>query len=88
MNGQIVSRVKSLRVDFESVAGNPFQHLFSPILFKDKRSQLCRAQVINRKFRNSDLSRTIQRADVEAWFGTSFENEFQALEYKIGRGRR
>ena len=57
MNGQVAARVKSLSVDFESVTGNLFQHFFfCPILFKDERSQLCRAHVINRRFRNSDPS--------------------------------
>ena len=88
MNGQAAARVKSLRVDFESVTGNPFQHFFCPILFKDERAQLCRAHVINRRFRNSYPARTNQRADVDAWFGTLFENDFLALEYKDGRGRR
>ena len=83
MNGQVAARVKSLRFDFESVTGNAFQHtFFCPIVFKDERAQLCRAHVINRKFRNSDPSWTIQRADVDAWVGTLFEDDFLALEYK------
>ena len=87
MNGQVAAREKSLRVDFESVTGNPPQHFFlCRILFKDERAQLCRAHVINRRFRNSDPSWTIQRADVDAWFGTLFEDDFLALEYRDGRG--
>ena len=86
MNGQVAAQVKSLRVDLESVTGNPFQHFFfCPILFKDERPQLCRAHVIYRGFRNSDPSWTIQRADVDAWFGTLFEDDFLVPEYKDGR---
>ena len=82
MNRHMAARVKSLRHDFESVTGNPFQHFFCPILFKDERTRLCRAHVINKRFRESDRSWTIQRADVDAWFGTLFEDDFLALEYK------
>ena len=83
MNGKVADRAKSLRVDFESVTGNPFQHFFfCPILFEEEKAQLCRAHMINRRFRNSGPSWTFQQADVDAWFGTLFEDDFLALDYK------
>ena len=82
MNALLAARLNTLRADFESVTGNPFQDFFCPILFKDEKVRLCRAHVINRRFRDSDRSWTIQRADVDAWFGTLFEDDFLALEYK------
>ena len=55
---------------------------FCPILYRDEDTELCRAHVINRSFRDSDRSWTIQRADVDAYYGSLFERDFLAIEMK------
>ena len=76
----IMKRLDSLRADYEAVAGSPFQYFFCPIMWKDEDVSLCRAHVINKAFRGTDRSWTVQRADVDNLFGTLFENDFLANE--------
>ena len=71
-----------LNADYECVVGSPFRHFFCPILYRDEDTQLCRAHVINKAFRDSDRSWTIQRADVDAYYGSLFERDFLAIEKK------
>ena len=82
LNAQLVNKLDQLRADYESVVGRPFQHFFCPILWSDEHTELCRAHVINRGFGDSDKSWTVQRADVDAWYGTLFEDDFLAIEKK------
>ena len=82
MNVQVERRLGLLRADYESVTGSQFQHFFCPILWRDEDTELCRAHVINRAFRESDRSWTVQRADLDAWYGTLFEDDFLAIQEK------
>ena len=82
MNPDGDRHLAELRTDYESVTGTPFRHFYCPILWQDEETELCRAHVINRAFRNSDRVRTIQRADLDAWFGSMFEKDFLALEQR------
>ena len=76
MNTQVKKRLEDLRSDHESVTGSPFKHFLCPILFRDDDTELCRAHVINKSFQESDRSWTVQRADVDAWYGSMFEADF------------
>ena len=78
----VMERLASLRADYAYVAGFPFEYFFCPILWKDEDSELCRAHVVNKAFPESDRSWTIQRADVDNWFGTLFENDFLSIKAK------
>ena len=80
MSVQLQKRLEDLRSDHESVTGSPFEHFLCPILFRDDDTELCRAHVINKSFQESDRSWTVQRADVDAWYGTMFEADFLAVE--------
>ena len=76
-----MKRLDSLRADYEASTGLPFQYFFCPITWKDEDVPLCRAHVINKAFRGADRSWTVQRADVDNWFGSLFENDFLATDY-------
>ena len=80
MNVQMQRRLEDLRTDHETVTGSSFKHFLCPILFRDDDTELCRAHVINRSFQESDRSWTVQRADVDAWYGSMFEADFLAIE--------
>ena len=80
MSAQVESRLEFMSADYESVTGSSFQHFFCPILYRDEDTEECRAHVVNRAFRESDRSWTVQRADVDSWYGTMFEDDFLAIE--------
>ena len=75
-------RLESLRADYAAVAGFPFRHFFCPIMWADEDADLCRGHIVNKSFRDTDRSWTVQRADVDNWFGTLFENDFLSIEQK------
>lgn len=73
-------KLQKLRADYERVAGEPFRTFFCPILYRDENVELCRAHVINEAFRSSPRAWTIQRSDVDSFFGSVFEADFLALQ--------
>ena len=74
-----------LKEDFNTVAGGSWNHFVCPILHVDEDVPLLRAHVINKALPNSDRSWTIQRKDVDNFFGSRFEANFLAIDKKIGR---
>lgn len=70
------TKLEQLRIDYEEVSGNPFTYFFCPILFRDESTALCKAHIINLAFPNSSRVWTIQRKDVDNFYGTYFEAEF------------
>ena len=62
MNVQVEKLLGLLRADYESVTGSPFQHFFCPILYRDEDTELCRAHVINRAFRESGPGGILHRS--------------------------
>src|SRR6266480_5135136 len=80
MNRAALTKLEALRSDFQSVVGRPFDHFYCPILFKDEQTRLCRGHVVTFGFIGADRSWTIQRADVDSFFGSFFESEFLAIQ--------
>ena len=74
-----------LKEDYRAVSGGPSDHFFCPILHVDEDVPLIRAHVINKAFPNSDRSWTVQRKDVDNFFGSRFEADFLAIDKKVGR---
>ena len=72
-------KLEDLRNDFAETVGEPFQFFFCPLLLKDEETELCRAHVINQAFPNSSKRWTIQRADVDNFYGSVFESSFVEL---------
>lgn len=82
MNAAGLKKLAALGDDFASISGAPWSHFYCPVLYRDEPVELCRAHVINRAFRGSDRKWTIQRADVDGFFGSLFEKEFLAFQEK------
>ena len=82
MNAQLMNHLEQLRADYASVTGYAFEHFYCPVLYRDDDTELCRAHVINRAFPDSDRQWTVQRADVDSWYGTLFEDDFLAIQMK------
>jgi hypothetical protein len=82
MNAQLRYKLEKLRADYQQVKGHPFTHFFCPILFRDEDTFLCKGHIISKAFPNSSRRWTVQRKDVDSFFGSSFEADFSALQYK------
>jgi hypothetical protein len=80
MHPDIAERLEALRQDFAAVAGRPFNYFFCPILFVDEQVELCRAHIVNHAFAASSRRWTVQRKDVDNFFGTAFESAFVVLQ--------
>lgn len=78
------AKLAALRADYGHVTGAPFTHFFCPILFRDEATELCTAHVVNRAFPDSARIWTVQRKDVDGFFGSCFESDFVTLIYKDG----
>jgi hypothetical protein len=76
MNKFVDSELKRLKDDFTEATGRPFDHFFCPILFRDEKAKLCRAHIINEAFDNSARDCTVQRSDVDSFYGSRFEADF------------
>ncbi|OGD07656.1 hypothetical protein A2899_02840 [Candidatus Amesbacteria bacterium RIFCSPLOWO2_01_FULL_49_25] len=85
MNAQIQSRLDKLRTDYDQVRGYPFAHFFCPILFRDEDTPLCKAHIVNRSFSDSSRKWTVQRKDVDEFYGSNFEADFSSIQYKESR---
>lgn len=75
------SKLEKLRADFSEVKGKPFVHFYCPILFEDGDVELCKAHVINVKFPDSSRVWTVQRKDVDNFYGSNFETDFVSIQY-------
>lgn len=82
MNSKIKKRLNCLRASYENVTGSPFEYFYCPILLKDENTDLCQAHIVNKSFRDSDRTWTVQRKDVDGFFGSHFEADFEIIQEK------
>jgi hypothetical protein len=83
MKTKLSAKLQAMCSDFEEVTGKSFSHYFCPILLVDEKTELCEAHIVNKAFPNTARSWTIQRKDVDGFFGRHFESEFLKIEYKV-----
>jgi hypothetical protein len=76
MNEFVKAELKKLNHDFTEMMGKPFAYFFCPILFRDEDTKLCQAHIINEAFANSTRECTVQRADIDNFYGSRFEADF------------
>jgi hypothetical protein len=82
MHDKIQHKLETLRSDYQQVTGKSFAHFFCPILFRDEDVELCRAHIINTAFPDSSQDWTVQRADVDRFYGHAFESHFVDIQYR------
>lgn len=82
VNEDTAKKLAVLRADYESVTCHTFAHFYCPVLFRDDPVPLSHAHIINTAFPDSDRRWTIQRADVDNFFGSLFERDFVVLAEK------
>lgn len=76
MNDFVRTKLEELKADYCGVEGEPFSHFYCPILFRDEDTPLCEAHIINQAFNDSARTTTVQRADVDSFYGSRFESDF------------
>jgi len=77
MNAVLKRKLDRLRSDYQAVTGSPFSHFYCPILYQDDNAELCEAHIVNKAFAESDRSSTVQRTDVDNFYGRCFEADFE-----------
>lgn len=77
----VKSKLQELRADYTQVKGQPFTHFYCPVLFKDEDVPLCQAHIINHFFPDSSRDWTVQRSDVDSFYGSKFESDFIGILY-------
>ena len=83
MRPSVKSKIERLRTDYARATGKPFVYFFCPMLFKDENAELCIAHVVPKAFPGSPRACTVQRKDVDSFYGTNFEDDFLAIQYRI-----
>jgi hypothetical protein len=81
MRTTTAQKVHELRSDYQTVFGRSWSYFYCPILFRDEETRLCKAHIVNRAFHDSSRAWTIQRADVDGFFGSMFEGDFVDIQY-------
>lgn len=76
MNEFVTTELEKLNQDFAGIVGRRFEHFFCPILYRDEQTELCKAHIINEAFRDSTRESTVQRVDVDSFYGSRFEADF------------
>jgi hypothetical protein len=84
-DSEFLRRLELARDDFARVTGAPFENFYCPILFRDEQATLCRGHIVSQAFPNSPRRWTVQRRDVDSFFGWAFEEEFLGIQYLSGR---
>lgn len=81
MKINVQSKLKKLKAGYSQIKGQPFTYFYCPVLFKDENVELCQAHIINLAFPNSSREWTIQRKDVDNFYGSNFEADFVDIHY-------
>jgi hypothetical protein len=82
MDAEGETRLRKLSADFEDVTGTAFSHFHCPILFRDENVELCKAHIVNQAFSSIGRHWTVQRKDVDGFFGRCFESDFVDIQYE------
>lgn len=76
---ELTTKLERLRDDYRSNRGHPFEYFFCPILGRDENAPYCKGHIVNKAFAGSARCWTVQRTDVDNFYGSHFESEFSHL---------
>ena len=85
MKSKVKRKLEILRENYKRETGQFFNYFWCPILNVDEDAELIEAHITNRSFPNSgNFPRvwTVQRKDVDNFYGAFFEADFVALKFK------
>jgi hypothetical protein len=80
MDAGLARRLEELKRDHQVVTGKPFEHFTCPLLFRDEPAPLCRGHIVPEAFGPGPW--TVQRADVDSFFGSLFEAQFADMRHR------
>ena len=80
MQVAVAKKLERLGLDYEEVSGRPFDHFFCPILFRDEDVELCKGHIVGQVFGGRERW-TVQRKDVDNFYGTAFEADFAHIRF-------
>jgi hypothetical protein len=69
MHAKLRSKLERFKSDYKHLRGTSFSHLCCPVLFNDEDVELCKAHIVNLAFPNSSRAWTVQRKDVDSFYG-------------------
>ena len=81
MKGIVKAKLDKLRDDYAQNSGQPFKYFYCPILYRDEKKPLCMAHIVNKAFPNSSRAWTVQREDVDNFYGSKFESDFTVIKH-------
>lgn len=81
MGDEVDARLEIHRKDYEAFTGRPFEHFYCPILHVDEDVPLQMGHIINEAFEGSPKAWVVQRCDVDNFYGTYFESDFEIIQY-------
>lgn len=73
-------KLEELSNDYVDAVGANFRYFFCPLLLKDELVPLCQAHIVNQAFPNASRRWTVQRADLDNFYGAFFEADFVDLK--------
>ena len=79
MNKDLQKRVEILREDYRRFSHKPFVHFYCPILHVDEPAELQKGHIINEAFSDSSRAWVVQRKDVDNFFASPFESDFEII---------
>lgn len=82
MNPVTEARLEIHRRDYERFCGKPFKHFYCPILHVDEAAELQRGHVVNECFEGSPGIWVVQRKDVDSFYGSNFESDFELIQHR------
>lgn len=88
MNKNVKNKLPYLLKNYTEVTGKTFSTFFCPLLLIDEDVEIILAHIINKSFKDSPRSWTIQRKDIDNFYGRVFESEFLKLEFKYSNINR
>jgi len=80
LSRELRDQLAHLTVDCWDVTGTPFDHFLCPLLLSDEETELCKAHIVNQAFNDAPGVWTVQRKDVDNFFGSVAEAAFTILQ--------
>jgi hypothetical protein len=80
MKDDMKDRLEALKDNYIKKTGHFFKYFYCPILYRDEKTPLCKGHIVN-DFPNSPRAWTVQRKDVDNFYGSKFESDFLALQH-------
>lgn len=81
MNKELKLKIDKLQANYTNVVGHSFKYFYCPILYKDENVPLCRSHIINKDIYGAARAWTVQRKDVDNFYGSNFEADFTNFQY-------